>query len=260
VLSREQYTAAMKFIRLFLLLACIQLECVSSFSVSTTAAAPPLQTDADVLSTRRGWLASTTMTVTAAVMGLSSPSSAAAASTAFTTFNDAVHGFSIQVPSSWQQIQETLMDRRTILVWTDPTDTATSLFIAYTPVRDDYTSLGSFGSVDQVAAQTILPKQSGKLMNENLSEDDLPQAKMLSAVSAKQAYIFDYIQQVGPIAKQQQSPSLTHFRTIFTLAQGATGGAGAVLVTITAQAPQDRYDAIQSTMDTIINSYGKSSA
>jgi PsbP len=254
----------MRVIQRFLawvLLVCIQLECVSSFSVSTTAAAaPPLRTDANVISTRRGWLSTSTTAVTvAAVIGLSSPSSAAAASTAFTTFNDAVHGFSIQVPSSWPQIQETLMDRRTILVWTDPTDTATSLFIAYTPVRDDYTSLGSFGSVDQVAAQTILPKQSGKLMNENLSEDDLPQAKMLSAVSAKQAYIFDYIQQVGPIAKQQ-SPSLTHFRTIFTLTQGATGGAGAVLVTITAQAPQNRYDAIQSTMDTIINSYGKSSA
>jgi hypothetical protein len=51
---------------------------------------------------------------------------------------------------------------------------------------------------------------------------------------------------------------LTHFRTIFTLQQGATGGAGAVLVTVTAQTPEKRYGELQSMFDQVMDSYGKS--
>lgn len=164
------------------------------------------------------------------------------------TYTDSVHGFSIAIPSTWTFSEETLADRRKILLWTDPTDSAaTSLFIAFTPVRDDFTSLGSFGSVDQVAAQTILPKSN--LMDETSQTS----ATMLSAISTKQAYLFDYTQQVGGV----QNQPLTHFRSIFSLVQGATGGAGAVLVTITAQTPESRYAAVQSTLDSIVNSYGK---
>jgi hypothetical protein len=77
---------------------------------------------------------------------------------------------------------------------------------------------------------------------------------MLSATSAKQAYIFDYVQKVGNIQPE------THYRTVFTLQQGATGGAGAVLVTITAQTPEARYSSVKTTLDEIINSYGKNVA
>ena len=44
------------------------------------------------------------------------------------------------------------------------------------------------------------------------------------------------------------------------MVQGATGGAGAVLVTITAQTLESRYDAETKAMfDEIMNSYGKAS-
>ena len=171
---------------------------------------------------------------------------ARATALAVTTFNDPTHDFSIKLPSTWAMTEQQLFDRRRILVWTDPNDATTAVFIAYTPVRDDFTSLNSFGSVDQVAAQTIMPK--GKLIDES-SEID---AKMLKAESKKQAYIFDYTQSVGALQPE------THFRTIFALQQGATGGAGAVLVTITAQTPETNYDNIKSTLDAIVDSYDKS--
>jgi PsbP len=225
-------------------------------SVATTAGAYSIQPPklynnaAATSSSRRDWLASTVVATVAA---------AAATSTGFptlswasplpsedlTTFNDAPHGFSIAIPSTWSKSETELNDRRKIVVWGDPNDAKTALFIAYTPVRDDFTSLASFGAVDQVAAQTILPKAE-------LAGDDSVEAKMIAAVSAKQAYMFDYTQAIANI----QPP--THFRTIFTLQQGATGGAGAVLVTITLQTPEERYAAsLKPLFDKIIESYGK---
>ena len=202
-------------------------------------------------SNRRDWLTSTLTTAVAVAvttMGIfpqESRAATAATATDFITFNDVQHGFSIAIPSSWSKSETELNDRRKIIVWGDPNDAKTALFIAYTPVRDDFTSLASFGSVDQVAAQTILPKST-------LAGQDTVQATMISAVSTKQAYIFDYTQAIA----QVQPP--THFRTIFTLQQGATGGAGAVLVTITAQTPEERYTtSLQPLFDKIIDSYGK---
>jgi hypothetical protein len=148
------------------------------------------------------------------------------------------------VPSDWTKSEQTLPDRRTILLWSDPVDVTTFVFIAFTAVRDDYTSLSSFGSVDQVAAQTILPK--GKIAGEDV------ESAMLSAVSKKQAYFFDYTQVVPGV----QPP--THVGTIFTLAQGATGGGGAVLATVTVQTSEERYQKdMKATLETIMDSYGK---
>ena len=116
------------------------------------------------------------------------------------------------------------------------------MFVAYTPVRDDFTSLGSFGSVEEVAQSTILPK--GQIMGEETT------SKLISAESKKNAYIFDYSAAVPGQPER-------HFRSIFTLAQGATGGAGANLVTITVQCPEGRYGEMKPTFDAIIDSYGK---
>ncbi|CAB9519196.1 expressed unknown protein [Seminavis robusta] len=224
----------MKFLSVFLTLASL-----ASLATAYTVPEPPKAT---TTTTRRDWLAATTTTL-ATTLAFGLPANAAED---LTTFNDPTHGFSIRVPSSWAKSEQTLNDRRTIAVWGDPNDAKTALFIAYTPVRDDFTSLQSFGAVDQVAAQTILPKSS-LMMN-----DDSVQAEMIKAESKKQAYIFDYTQAVAKIQP------LTHFRTIFTLQQGATGGAGAVLVTITLQTPEERYtSSLKPLFDQIIDSYGK---
>ena len=195
---------------------------------------------------RRTWLA----TSAAAAPSLLPFYANAAADLKLETFNDATHGFSLKVPADWQQSEQTLPDRRKLSMWRDPTDESTLLFIAYTPVRDDFTSLGSFGSVNEVAAQTIMPK--GQIMG--VEQDDA--AQMLSATSEKSAYLFDYLQSL-PTPAGGTTP--THFRTIFALQSGATGGAGSVLVTITAQSPESRYSSqLKPAFDSMIKSYGKS--
>ena len=177
----------------------------------------------------------------------SSPQVASAASTSFKNYDDPVHGFSIDVPDSWEPSTQQLPDRRKIQVWTDPTTNENGkslIFVAYTPVRDDFTSLASFGSVDQVAMQTILPK--GQIAGEDVK------ASMLSATSKNQAYFFDYKQEVPGVQPE------THMRSIFALEQGATGGAGAVLVTVTAQTPEVTYQqGMKDVFDHVIGSFGK---
>lgn len=70
---------------------------------------------------------------------------------------------------------------------------------------------------------------------------------MLLAESKKQAYFFDYV------TKVPQQPE-THFRTIFSLAQGAAGGSS-VLVSITAQTPEASYGDMKPLFDEILDSY-----
>lgn len=116
------------------------------------------------------------------------------------------------------------------------------IFVAYTPIRDDFTSLASFGSVEQVAQQTILPKSN--LVGETTNNE------MLTADTKGSSYYFDYVSQSPGQPKR-------HFRTIFSLAAGATGGAGSVLVSITAQTLDSNYANLKPLFDDVVNSYGK---
>jgi hypothetical protein len=184
---------------------------------------------------------------TASTAFITSPSPAFAANASTSLYNDPLHGFSIQVPSDWIPSIQRLPDRRQMQVWKDPSDDQTLLFIAFTPVRDDFTSLGSFGSVEAVAEQTILPK--GELAG---TDSNGITSRLISAKSEKQAYYFDYTQTVPGVTEE------THYRTIFALAQGATGGAGAVLVTATLQTTEANYSKLQPLIDQVIASYGKS--
>jgi len=170
---------------------------------------------------------------------------ATAAPPAFTLYKDAPCAFQFKFPTSWEQSEQTLPDRRRIVFFIDPKSGAEDknlIFVAYTPIRDDFTSLASFGSVDQIAEQTILPK--GTLAGEKTDN------KMLSADSKGGAYFFDYVSQSAGQPKR-------HFRTIFTLAPGATGGAGSVLVAITAQTLESNYAELKPLFDDVVKSYGK---
>ena len=180
-------------------------------------------------------------------------------------YNDADYGFHLSIPSSWELTEQKLTGRRKALFFTDPTSSnnatgtnniETFWFVAYTPVRDDFTSLASFGSVDNVAQMTILPK--GDLAGQG---DD---SKMLSAVSKNNAYYFDYVATpVVPIeAGTSSSGALTktlkaqHFRTIFTLLP-LQNSAGMTLVTVTLQTSEERYADVRVLFDQIIDSLGK---
>ena len=88
---------------------------------------------------------------------------------------------------------------------------------------------------------TILPKAE-------LAAKQNIQSEMLSSVAKKQAYFFDYVQEIPSQPK-------THFNTIFSLAKEATGGAGNVLVSITAQTPEADYDSMKPLFTEILDSY-----
>ncbi|KAL3941681.1 MAG: hypothetical protein SGBAC_003994 [Bacillariaceae sp.] len=150
--------------------------------------------------------------------------------------------FSVSLPSSWEKSEQALGDRRKITLYIKPdSDKKTLVSVVYTPVRADFTSLGSFGTADEVGQATILPKGA-------IAGNEGIDAKLLSAESKKAGYYFDYYQEVPGQPK-------THFRTIFSLTTGPTAAAGGVLVSVTAQTPETDYDSMKPLFEDILNSY-----
>lgn len=199
---------------------------------------------------RRSFLVDTTAAAASSVTLLVPQFNAVAAENnnlLLNTYQDEDCGFEVSVPSNWVKSVQSLRDRRKIVFFTDPSTSSSDqeknlIFIAYTPVRDDFTSLTSFGSVEQVAEATILPK--GELAG--LESDNT----LITAESKKNAYYFDYTTKIPDQPKR-------HVRTIFSLVQGATGGAGSILVTLTAQTSESQYDQLKGTFDQIIDSFAK---
>jgi hypothetical protein len=99
-------------------------------------------------------------------------------------------------------------------------------------------------SVDEVGQATILPKAE-------IAAKQGIESEMLSSEAKKKAYFFDYLQKVP-------SQPQTHFRTIFSLANGATGGAGSILVSITVQTPEADYKSMEPLFNKILDSYNPS--
>lgn len=179
---------------------------------------------------------------------------------------DSDYNFKLSVPSSFTSTQQKLSGRRKAVFFTNENskDSSGNIdtlgFIAYTPMRDDFTSLSSFGSVDEVGQSTILPKSELAGNKED--------SKMLSAVSKNNAYYFDYVAKpivpTDPGSSAAKSGQMTkelepvHFRTIFTLLPLKDANvAGLTLVTITFQTTEAKYSGLKSTFDEIISSYGK---
>jgi hypothetical protein len=171
----------------------------------------------------------------------------------FTPYRDTNCGFEVLVPTSWKQTTQQLPDRRKIIIFSVeneeniPEKEKTVMFIAYTPVRDDYTSLSAFGTVEQVGQMTILPK-GGVLPSDS---DQQPESKLLEAVSKKNSYYFDYT------VKMPGESSVIHHRALFFLAQGATGGAGSILVTVNLQIPEAKYTLLKPIIDAMFDSFSK---
>lgn len=215
----------------------------------------------DLAASRRSFLARSLAAVAGSASLILSPPLSYAVESKTAPYEDPDYGFRLQIPASWESSEQKLSDRRKAIFFTDPTskdaDTGTIEtlgFIAYTPVRDDFTSLGSFGSVDEVAQTTILPK--GKMA---MMEDD---SKMLSAVSKNSAYYFDYVTTpVVPTAPgsggtMTKTLKKQHFRTIFTLLP-LKDYAGMTLVTITLQTTEERYGDLKGMFDGVVESFGK---
>lgn len=214
---------------------------VSTLTGPTAVGALSLQGTTTALS-RRGFASSVASVVAGTSVLLIDPFRSNAVDAPLEAYEDTNCKFKINVPSEWVKTEQTLPDRRKIVLYFKPeSNQKTLMFIAYTPTRDDFTSLGSFGSVDEVAMATILPKAE-------IAAKQGIESEMLTAVAKKKAYFFDYVQET-PVQPK------THFRTIFSLAQGATGGAGSLLVSITVQTPESEYASMEPLFAKILDSY-----
>lgn len=202
---------------------------------------------------------------TATARPIVSRAAAESSSSLETPYDDADYAFRLRIPSSWDRTEQTLSGRRRAVFFTDPSskDVESGIIetlgiVAYTPVRDDFVSLASFGSVDEVGQATILPKGE-------LAGGDASSSAMISATSGGGAYFFDYVAEPSvPAEPGSGSGSLArtlkrqHFRTIFTLLPPAgKASAGMTLVTITLQTSEDRYGDVKGVFDRIIDSYEK---
>lgn len=108
-------------------------------------------------SSRRSFLATTGAAPYSIGLLTSSPKVVSAAEDLIDYKDDELK-FSIKVPAGWEKSVQSLPDRRELVLYIKPnSDQKTLVFFAYTPVRADFTSLGSFGSVDEVGEQCSRP-------------------------------------------------------------------------------------------------------
>lgn len=151
---------------------------------------------------------------------------------------------SFGLPSGYKAEPQELPDGRRLVTATDPDDLDTNVFIAFTPIRPDYSSLGSFGTIDFVAS-TVLPQCGDLSYGCSFERGDGIDSKMLEQSAFKGNYVYDY-------TIQQKGGPKRHLRSLFAVK--ADGGAS-VLVTLTAQCLEPKHDAMKATFKAVLESF-----
>jgi hypothetical protein len=169
---------------------------------------------------------------------------AAQAEPSLTTDTDSRYGVSFGLPEGWTAAVNQLGDGRRLVIATDPKDESTNVFIAFTPIRPDYSSLGSFGTIDYVA-NTVLPQCGDLSYACSFSRGDDIDANMLSKDTIKGNYNYDY-------TIQQKGGPKRHLRSLFTVQ--ADGGAS-LLVGLTAQCLEPSYAELAPMFKSVLASY-----
>ena len=163
------------------------------------------------------------------------PRAGSAAST--TSFEDYQYGLSFEVPSDWDLLsdgRELLSDGRRLIIYSSPSNKDTNVFLAYTPTRPDFTSLGSFGTAEYVATTLVPPSNAPGVSGELLSADQKPGA-----------YVYDYTIAVNGQPKR-------HLKTVFSI---VPSGAASMIIAFTAQCREDDYPSARAEIDQILSSY-----
>ncbi|TFJ84062.1 hypothetical protein NSK_004535 [Nannochloropsis salina CCMP1776] len=140
------------------------------------------------------------------------------------------------IPAKWGRTDTTIgtnnLDPRRIVVFKDPSSEA-NVFIAYTPVQPDFTTLGAFGSILDVA-KTIVPKGRGV------------ESKLLNYEGRKGAYYYDYV--IQPAGQPKR-----HLTTLFALI--TISGTGECLATYTTSCLEDQWTVLEPVFDKITKSF-----
>lgn len=182
--------------------------------------------------------------------------------------SDGPYGVSFSVPEGWDQSTQRLPDGRKLSLAVgasfptartrrpphgvlspraDPQDKDANVVAVYTPLAPDYTSLGSFGTIDYVAS-TLLPQCGGTSCT--LDKDGVT-GTMLEQVTKKGSYVYTYeIEQLGQPTRR--------LRTLFSVL--LEEGRGKILFTLTGQAATTRFAELRPTFDAVVDSYSAKSA
>mmetsp|Transcript_24988 Transcript_24988/g.70385 ORF Transcript_24988/g.70385 Transcript_24988/m.70385 type:complete len:319 (-) Transcript_24988:195-1151(-) len=182
----------------------------------------------------------------AALAGASSPVYAkeAEATAGLERYTDPRYGVSFGLPAGWKATPNELEGGRRIVIATSPGDDSTNIFLAFTPIRPDYTSLGSFGNIDFVA-NSVLPQCGDISYPCSFDKGDKVNAVMLDKSTVGGNYVYDY-------TIQERGGPLRHLRSLFTVK--ADGGAS-VLVGLTAQCLEPNYAGMSATFKEVLKSY-----
>ena len=161
------------------------------------------------------------------------------------TYTDKEYGVSFGIPKGWQAVPNELADGRVLIAATDPTDPEFNLYIIFSPIAGDYTSLGAFGNIDYVAG-TVIPECNKATCS--IAAGDPIEGKMLGQEVVKGNYVYDYtIQQVNQPARR--------LRSVWTVLPGGGKSASSRLIALTAQCLESKYAAYEPTMKAVIASY-----
>ncbi len=169
---------------------------------------------------------------------------AASAAGFATVYKDERYGVSFGLPDGFVATPQELADGRRLVTAADPKDDDTNVFIAFTPIRPDYSSLGSFGTIDFVG-NTLLPQCGDLSYGCSFQRGDMIDGKMLAKETFKGNYVYDY-------TIEQKGGPKRHLRSIFAIK--ADAGAS-VLVTLTAQCLEARHADLAPTFKAVIESY-----
>ena len=159
-------------------------------------------------------------------------------------YKDARYGVSMGIPDGWTATQNELPDGRRIVTAADPNDIDTNVFLTFTPIRPDYSSLGSFGTIDFVA-NTILPQCGDISYACSFSKGDGIEGKMVSQAVLKGNYFYDY-------TIEQKGGPLRHLKSIVGI---KADGGSSLLVGLGAQCLESKYGAESATLKAVIDSF-----
>ena len=133
------------------------------------------------------------------------------------------------VPESWVRLNGDVAGGRQLVLFADPGNSDTNAFVLITPIRGDYTSLGSFGNLETVQ-ETVMPPADGIEYN------------LVSAAASTGKYTYEYKIQVPNQPKR-------HLTTIFMVQSDC-------IVTFNVQAKEEDYTpAVASLSKTIVDSF-----
>ena len=102
---------------------------------------------------------------------------------------DREYGDNFLVPSGWAASENELSGGRKLVAFADPGDSDSNIFILWTPLAADYTSLGSFGNINYVSS-TFLPTCGSDRSACTLAADGI-EGRLLESVAVRGSYVYD---------------------------------------------------------------------